>query len=103
MKIPSGRAASSSARTAMQSRDCWRRFPVSQRRLKCTAFHSHARDQPLVAILREQHQSLPVLVFDESRPVPENAEVSNGRRFIDSSERILRYLADRYSFPYVLD
>jgi len=57
----------------------------------------------LVAILGEQHQSLPVLVLDESRPVPENAEVSNGRRFIDSSERILRYLADRYSFPYFLD
>lgn len=56
----------------------------------------------LVEILGELHQSLPVLVFDESRPVPGDADVANGRRFIDSSERILRYLADRYSLPYVL-
>ncbi|MBB4370361.1 hypothetical protein GGD63_003156 [Bradyrhizobium sp. cir1] len=55
----------------------------------------------VVEILGEQHQSLPVLVFDESRPVPEDAGVANGRRFIDSSERILRYLADRYAFPHV--
>ncbi|MBW5440175.1 DUF3088 domain-containing protein [Bradyrhizobium canariense] len=55
----------------------------------------------LVEILGEQHQSLPVLVFDETQPVPEDAGVANGRRFLDSSERILRYLADRYAFPYV--
>jgi len=55
----------------------------------------------LIEILGEQHQSLPVLVFDESRPVPDDAGVAIGRRFIDSSQRILRYLADRYAFPYV--
>ncbi len=55
----------------------------------------------LVEILGEQHQSLPVLVFDESRPVPEDADVANGRRFIGSSEQILHYLADRYAFPRV--
>lgn len=55
----------------------------------------------LVEILGEQHQSLPVLVFDESRPVPEDADVANGRRFTDSSDRILRYLADRYAFPHI--
>lgn len=33
----------------------------------------------LVEILGEQHQSLPVLVFDETQPVPEDAGVANGR------------------------
>ncbi|ERF83544.1 DUF3088 domain-containing protein [Bradyrhizobium viridifuturi] len=56
---------------------------------------------PIVEILGDLHQSLPVLVFDQSGPVPEDAGVVNGRRFIDSSERILRYLAERYSFPYI--
>ncbi|MEZ2143419.1 DUF3088 domain-containing protein [Bradyrhizobium sp. DN5] len=55
----------------------------------------------IVDVLGEQHQSLPVLVFDQSQPVPEDASIANGWRFIDSSERILRYLADRYTFPYV--
>jgi hypothetical protein len=55
----------------------------------------------IVEVLGEQHQSLPVLVFDQNHPVPEDADVANGWRFIDSSERILRYLADRYTFPYV--
>ncbi|MGC0321089.1 hypothetical protein ABIG06_001718 [Bradyrhizobium sp. USDA 326] len=55
----------------------------------------------IVELLGEQHQSLPVLVFDQSRPVPDDAEVANGWRFIDASERILRYLADRYTFPHV--
>lgn len=55
----------------------------------------------IIEILGDQHQSLPVLVFDPGQPVPEDTRVANGWRFIDSSERILRYLADRYSFPYL--
>jgi hypothetical protein len=55
----------------------------------------------IVELLGEQHQSLPVLVFDDSQPVPDDAGVANGRRFVDSSQRILRYLADRYAFPHV--
>lgn len=55
----------------------------------------------IVEILGEQHQSLPILVFDETQPVPGDVGVANGQRFIDSSERILRYLADRYAFPHI--
>ena len=55
----------------------------------------------IVEILGEEHQSLPVLVFDDTRPVPNDAKVANGLRFIDSSERILQYLAERYAFPYL--
>lgn len=57
--------------------------------------------EAIVALLGEQHQSLPVLVFDDDKPVPADAEISNGRRFIDSGARILRYLADRYGFPHI--
>jgi Protein of unknown function (DUF3088) len=55
----------------------------------------------IVEILGEQHQSLPVLVFDDTSPVPNDVKIANGKRFIDSTERILRYLADRYAFPRI--
>ncbi len=61
-------------------------------------------EKPRLAImdlLGEGHQSLPVLVFDDNKPVPDEAQIANGRRFIDSSERILHYLADRYGFPHL--
>ena len=55
----------------------------------------------IVELLGEQHQSLPVLVFDETNPVPNDVKIANGKRFIDSTDRILAYLADRYTFPRV--
>jgi hypothetical protein len=55
----------------------------------------------IVALLGEQHQSLPVLVFDDDKPVPDDAEVANGKRFIDQPARILQYLAERYGFPHL--
>ncbi len=55
----------------------------------------------IVDILGEQHQSLPVLVFDDTHPVPADAKIANGKRFINSSERILQYLAERYAFPHI--
>jgi len=55
----------------------------------------------IVELLGEQHQSLPVLVFDDNQSVPDDVGIANSRRFLDSSERILRYLADRYAFPHV--
>jgi hypothetical protein len=42
-----------------------------------------------------------VLVFDETNPVPSDVKIANGKRFIDGTDRILRYLADRYTFPRV--
>jgi Protein of unknown function (DUF3088) len=55
----------------------------------------------IVALLGEPYQSLPVLVFDDNKPVPDDAKVANGKRFIDSTARILRYLAERYDFPHL--
>ncbi len=55
----------------------------------------------IVEVLGEQHQSLPVLVFDDTNPVPDDVKIANGKRFIDSTERILGYLAARYAFPRI--
>ncbi len=59
--------------------------------------------RPVVDIIGETHQSLPVLVFGESNPVPDDADIANGRRFITSTKQILAVLAERYSFPYLHD
>ena len=66
--------------------------------------HRLAFERPraeIVALLGEQHQSLPVLVFDDSKPVPDAAKVANSKRFIDEPARILQYLAERYGFPHL--
>jgi Protein of unknown function (DUF3088) len=55
----------------------------------------------VVSLLGEQHQSLPVLIFADDKPVPADTQIANGRRFIDDSGHILRYLAERYGFPHV--
>lgn len=55
----------------------------------------------LLVLLGEQHQSLPVLIFDDTKPVPDDALISSGKRYIDSPRRILSYLADRYGFPHI--
>jgi hypothetical protein len=53
--------------------------------------------------LLEGHQSLPVFVFGDGSPVPDDAEVANGRRFISSTDRILEWLAERFKFPHLHD
>jgi hypothetical protein len=66
--------------------------------------HRLTFDKPraeIVALLGEPHQSLPVLVFDDNKPVPDDAKVANGKRFIDAPGRILQYLAERYDFPHL--
>lgn len=55
----------------------------------------------LVELLGDQHQSLPLLVFDDTRPVPDDIQVANGKRFIEEPQRILKYLAERYGFPHL--
>ena len=55
----------------------------------------------VVALLGERHQSLPVLIFDDNKPVPDDAKIANGKRFIDDAEGILQYLAARYGFPHL--
>lgn len=55
----------------------------------------------IVSLLGEQHQSLPVLIFADDKPVPDYAQIANGRRFTDEPDQILRYLAERYGFPHI--
>lgn len=57
--------------------------------------------EAVVTLIGEQHQSLPVLIFADDKPVPADAQIANGRRFIDDPGRILRYLAERYGFPHI--
>ncbi len=55
--------------------------------------------QKVVATIGEAHQSLPVLVFGDEAPAPDDAEQGNGRRFISSTKRIIELLAERHGFP----
>ncbi|UTD26233.1 DUF3088 domain-containing protein [Bradyrhizobium sp. WD16] len=57
----------------------------------------------LVELLGEQHQSLPVLVFADTVPVPADAKIANGHRYLDATDRILAILAERYDFPQLHD
>ena len=57
----------------------------------------------LIDLLGEEHQSLPVLVFDDTVPVPPDVKVANGHRFLDDTRRIITLLAERYDFPYLHD
>jgi hypothetical protein len=55
--------------------------------------------RPVIAILGEEHQSLPVLVYGDNPP-PDAAE-ANGRRFTDDTKSILEQLALRHGFPHL--
>lgn len=57
--------------------------------------------ESIVSLLGEANQSLPVLVFDHASSVPDDAEIANGHRFIDSIDRILDLSAEHYSFPSI--
>lgn len=57
--------------------------------------------QPVIALLGEQNQSLPVLILgDESGPVPTDAATAaSGLRFVNDTRRILELLAQRHGVP----
>lgn len=57
--------------------------------------------QPVIALVGEENQSLPVLVLgDEPGPIPQDAAVApNGARFVSDTRRILELLAQRYGLP----
>lgn len=57
----------------------------------------------LVDLLGDEHQSLPILVFDDTQPVPSDAKIANGHRYLDATDRILAVLAERYGFPQLHD
>lgn len=56
----------------------------------------------VIALLGEENQSLPVLVFGEG-PVPDDAERRGEVAFIKPTRRILDLLADRHGFPRLHD
>ncbi len=55
----------------------------------------------VVALLGEQHQGLPVLILGDEQPLPEDAQVANGRHFVTDTRRILALLAQRHGFARV--
>lgn len=55
--------------------------------------------QPVIELIGEDNQGLPVLVFGDNPPA--DAKVAKGRYFIDDTKRILALLAERHGFPKV--
>jgi hypothetical protein len=54
--------------------------------------------QTVVAALDADHQGLPVLIFGDGVPPPEDAQHVNGRYFVSDPRRILALLAERHGF-----
>ncbi|HEX7759900.1 MAG TPA: DUF3088 family protein [Caulobacteraceae bacterium] len=57
---------------------------------------------PLVDILSEDHQSIPVLVLAPDRQVKDGGvmpDKARGHRFLDNEKVIRRYLSSQYGFP----
>lgn len=50
----------------------------------------------IIALLGEEHQSMPVLVLAEAGKAPEGAKFANGRAFLTQPKDIARYLAKAY-------
>lgn len=55
--------------------------------------------EPVVALIGEDNQSLPVIVFGDEQPPPSDAKASGGHRFIDDTKRIIALLAERHGAP----
>ena len=53
---------------------------------------------PVIEVLGEEQQSLPVLVYGDNPPA--DASEANGRRFTDDTRAILEQLALRHGFPH---
>jgi hypothetical protein len=55
--------------------------------------------QPVVDMVGEAHQSLPLLVLASGETSVHQAGVFNGRAFIDDKDKILAALSERHGFP----
>jgi hypothetical protein len=55
--------------------------------------------QPVVALVGEAHQSVPLLVLADDAPPELATGVHNGVRFVDDKDRILAALSRRHGFP----
>ncbi|MFG1296916.1 DUF3088 domain-containing protein [Xanthobacter variabilis] len=55
---------------------------------------------PVVALLGEENQSLPVLIFGDTAPAPADALSHQGLRFVTDTRRILELIAERHGVPF---
>ena len=56
--------------------------------------------QPVIDLVGEENQSLPLLILGDEAPAPEDAGTSaSGLRFLNDTRRILESLAERHGIP----
>ncbi|WP_407185889.1 DUF3088 domain-containing protein [Bradyrhizobium centrosematis] len=55
--------------------------------------------QPVIALLGEQNQSLPLLVLQDGSTSPHQTGSHEGRAFIADKDAILTALSERHGFP----
>jgi hypothetical protein len=53
--------------------------------------------QPVVALLGEENQSLPVLILDPASPLPANTKQHLGRHYLQDARQIADYLAVQHA------
>jgi len=52
--------------------------------------------QPVIELLGEENQSLPVLILDPASPVPEGAKQYGGHHYLQDARQIADYLAAQH-------
>lgn len=55
---------------------------------------------PVIAVVGEENQSLPLLVLGDEKPPPDDAQTHGAVRFVSDTDRILDLLAERHGVPY---
>jgi len=74
-------------------------FPELAAKVEVTRLPFPRPRQPVIDLIGEDYQGLPVLVLGGDPPP--DAKTSNGHHFIDDTRRILELLAERHGFPKV--
>ncbi|AOJ06951.1 DUF3088 domain-containing protein [Burkholderia mayonis] len=73
--------------------------PPKQARLDIRRLPFARPREAAIAALDVDHQGLPVLVFGDDAPPPDDALTLGDKRFVTDSRRILELLAERHGFP----
>ena len=74
-------------------------FPLLAAKVQVTRLPFPRPRQPVIDLIGEDNQGLPVLVLGDNPPP--DAKQANGHYFIDDTRRILELLAQRHGFPGV--
>lgn len=72
-------------------------FPALAEKIEVTRLPFPRPRQPVIDLIGEDNQGLPVLVFGDNPP--SDALEANGRHFVSDTKRILALLAERHGFP----